>query len=89
MIQNVKQKLDSLIYSDFEKHVAAFLSIVGELANYDSDISETEKTSKVLRSLPPSFAPLAMVSSLQDLTFDKVVNAVQAKIAQRSNHNNP
>ena len=88
VVQNIKQKLDTLIFKDngnWEKHVASFLATIGELATYDAELSESEKTSKLIRSLPSSFAPLAMAFSLQDLNFDKIVNAVQTEIARRAN----
>lgn len=88
VIQNQKQKLKSLIFKDdgnFDKHVASFLTVIGELATYDVELSESEQTSKLLRSLPPSFVSLAMVSSLQQFDFDTLVNAVQAELARRSN----
>lgn len=68
---------------NFEKHIAFFLSIVGKLAKYDTGIPEPEKTSEILRSLPPSFASLGIVSGLDELSFEKMVNDVQAELARR------
>lgn len=92
VIQNLKQKLDSLIFKEggnFEMHVVFFLSIGGKLAKYDTEISEPEKTSEMLRSLPPSFALLAIVSCLHELSFEKVVKVDQAELSRRSNLHNP
>lgn len=66
-------------------HVAFFLSIVEEPATYHTDISETEETSKMSRSLPPSFDPLAIVSSNHEISFEKVVKVVKTELARRSN----
>ena len=91
VVQNIKQKLDTLIFKDngnWDKHVASFLTTIGELAKYDAELSESEKTSKLIRSLTSSFAPLAMVSSQQDLNFDKIFNAVRTEIARRANLHN-
>ena len=91
VVQNIKQKLDTIIFKDngnWDKHVASFLTTIGELATFDAELSESEKIFKLIRFLPSSFAPLAMVSSLKDFNFDMVVNAVQAEIARRSNHHN-
>jgi len=91
-IQNLKNRLDALLYvdgKDWNAHVTKFLTIIGELATFDAELSPTDQTSKLLRSLPPSFSPLAMVSDLTEITFDKLVSAVQLEIARRSNPNNP
>jgi len=91
-IQNLKNLLDSLLYvdgKDWNAHVTKFLTITGELATFNAELSPTDQTSKLLRSLPPSFSPLAMVSDLTEIKFDKLVSAVQSEIARRSNPNNP
>ena len=91
MVQNIKQRLGILIFKEngnWDKHVASFLTTVVELPTYDAELSESEKTSKLIPSLPSSFAPLAMVSSLQDLNIEKFVNAVQAEVAWRCGPHN-
>lgn len=43
VIQNLKNTLDSLIFRDgssFEKHLAAFMTVIGELLSYEADLSE-------------------------------------------------
>ena len=91
-VQNLRQKLDSLVFEDNKswiEHVSSFLRICEELATYDVELTETEKTSKLIRSLPSSFSPLAMVSTMTTTTFEKVVSAVEAEISRRSNPKNP
>ena len=91
-IQNLKQKLDSLIYkegADWNSHVSAFLTICMQLAAFDVELSEEDRASKLIRSLPESFSPIAMFCSLTDSNFDKIVSAVQSEIARRSNPHNP
>lgn len=56
---------------------------------FDAGVSEEDKTSKLLRSLPALFAPLAILSSTQKLSFNRVITAEQAKIARRSIPNTP
>jgi len=69
-------------------HVTKFLTIVGEFSTYDEDMPEKEKVSRLIRSLPHSFNPLAMVSTLMDTGFDNIVSAVQAALARHSNPHN-
>ena len=90
-VQNLRQKLDSIVFDeskDWNSHVSSFLTICEELATYDAEVTETEKTSKLIRSLPASFSPLAMISTITSTTFEKVVNAVEAELSRRANPNN-
>jgi len=87
-IQNIKNTLDALQFldgNDWNAHVTKFMTMVGELATYDEELSEKEKVSKLLRSLPNSFSPLAMVSHISSISLDGLINAVQAEISRRSN----
>eukprot|EP00737_Agarophyton_chilense_P002448 gb/GEZJ01002792.1/.p3 GENE.gb/GEZJ01002792.1/~~gb/GEZJ01002792.1/.p3 ORF type:complete len:141 (-),score=18.24 gb/GEZJ01002792.1/:87-509(-) len=82
--------MDTLLYNDNEdwnKHESKFVEIVGEQATFDKKISEKEKVSKLFRSLPISFAPLAMKSNLTDSGFDSIFNAVEAEVVRRKNPN--
>jgi len=68
-VQNIKNQLDALLYADgqdWNKHETSFMKLIGELATYDEEFSGKEKLSKLLRSLPESFATLAMVTHLSE-----------------------
>ena len=87
-VQNLKNELDALIYkdgADWNTHVPSFLVTAGKFAAFEVELTEKDKVSRLLRSLPASFSPLAMVSHLADASFNKIVNAVQAEIPRRSN----
>lgn len=91
-IQNLHQRLDALVYDekkDWNDHISTFLSICGELATYDAELSDADKVSKLIRSLPPSFSALAMVSHLTSTSFDNVKIAVAAELERRANPHNP
>ena len=91
-VQNLKNELDALIYkdgADWNAHVTSFLSVAGKLAAFDVELTEKDKVSRLIRSLPTSFSPLAMVSHLTDASFNNIVTAVEAEIARRSNPHNP
>lgn len=85
-VAKLQAKLESLIFKegeDWDKHVSKFLSIIDELAAQDQTLSNSEKVTKILRTLPESFASLAMASSLNQNTFEEIVNAVQANIERK------
>jgi len=65
--------------------VERFLEIVSRLATFDEEISEKEKTSKLLRTLLDSFAPIAMVAQKVDMDFEKLLISVHAEIAREKN----
>ena len=90
-IQNLVHQLDNLLYKDgqdWDEHLSSFMTILGQLAAYNQELNEKEKTSKLIRSLPTSFAPIAMVATLLE-SFDKVESAVRAEVDRRKNPNNP
>lgn len=85
-IANLQQRLDNLSFDEtkkFDTHVSDFLSIVDELSSLDQTIQESEKVTKLIRSLPPSFDALAMATSVNALNFDELVIAVHANIERR------
>ena len=91
-VQNLKNELDALVYkdgADWNTNVTSFLATAGKLASFDVELTEKDKVSRFIRSLPVSFSPLAMVPHLTDAFFNNIVNAVQAEIARRSNPHNP
>ncbi len=64
-ILNLKQELDSLVFDEkknFVVHVNTFVAICDELSSYGEEIDAKEKSSKLMRSLPPSLSELAMVT---------------------------
>ncbi len=90
-IQNLRHQLDSLLYKDganWDKHFSKFLNILAQLASLYEEFNEKEKTSTLIRSLPQSFAPIAMVASFFD-SFEKVEQAVRAEVRRRKNPLNP
>lgn len=90
-IANLHQKLDNLMYDEstnFDKHISNFLSIIDELASLDQLIQESDKATKLIRSLPPSFDALAMATSVNKLNFDELVTAIHANIERRRKSSN-
>ncbi len=84
-ILNLKQELESLMFDekkDFAEHVNKFVAICDELSSYGEEIDEKDKSSKLIRSLPASFAALAMVTSVTETPFDKIAEAVKAELAR-------
>ncbi len=45
--------------NDFAAHVNKFVAIYDELSSYGEEIDAKHKSSKLIRSLPPSFSALA------------------------------
>ena len=72
---------------DWDEHFSKFMNILAQLAPLDEEVSEKEKTSKLIRSLPESFAPTAMIASLLE-TLEKVEQAVRAEVDRRNNPHN-
>lgn len=73
-IFNLGQELENLqfdVTQSWEMHTVKFPNIFGKLASYDSSIKEEDKDSKPLRTLPESFAPLAMVAQTGDIPLEK------------------
>ncbi len=69
-------------------HVNKFIAICEELSSYGEEIYEKHKSSKLISSIPPLFSALAMVISVTETTFDKIVEAVKAEFARSANLNN-
>jgi len=82
----LRMNFESLRFDEngsWEKHLDSFHEILGKLASYDSQVKEEDKASKLLRTLPKSFAPLAMVAETSDLSLDRVVIAVEGELSRR------
>lgn len=58
-----------------------FHETLGMIFSLGKNISDDKKKSKLSRTLPESFAPLAMVSS--KMKHDEFMNATQTEIARR------
>lgn len=87
-IANFQAKLESLSFKEgeeWENHISLFLSMLDELAAQYQVMDDSEKVTKLLRTLPASFNALAMASTLTTTTFDELFSAVQANIGRRKN----
>lgn len=85
---NLVQELETLEFKDgssWEEHLNKFHLILGKLAALDKPVPTDEKSSKLIRTLPKHFAPLAMVSS--KMTFEELVNAIQTEVSRRKSRN--
>lgn len=85
-IANLHVKLETMQFEenkDWDKHISSFLNIVDELASLNQEISETEKVTKLFRTLPATFDALAMASSLSTRSFEEILNAVSANIERK------
>ena len=65
------------------KHVETFHRLVEKFSSYKKPTSEEEKASKLIRTLPDRFAPIAMVAETSNLSFHRIVASVQAEISRR------
>lgn len=82
-VRNLQAKLEATTFKegqDWEKNVSKLLSILDEPAPRNTNMTDAEKITKLLQTLPPSFGALAMASSQSEQTFDQIFNAVQADI---------
>ena len=61
----------------------SFTDILGKLPTYDDEMPDDEKASKLIRTLPNSFAPLAMIQTVESIDVKRLVTVVQSKLARR------
>ena len=90
-VQNLKHRLDTLLYSDgadWDEHFSKFMATLSQRASLGEEFSEKEKNSRLIRSLPKSFSAIAMVASFLD-SFEKVEQAIRAAVDKRKNPHNP
>lgn len=59
-----------------------FRGIIDEYVAFDQTVSEEGKAAKLIRSLPLSFEPLGIVSSMIIMIFDDLIRTVHAEIAR-------
>lgn len=77
--QKIRNRMDTLFFDEnqgLHRLVSQFSGISGEFAIYDEKISEREKTSKLIRSLPPSFTALYMVYTISNASSEDILNAI-------------
>lgn len=81
---NLQRKLESLSKNeaeDFDKHLTYFHTIINMLGAAGTAVTDSERTSKLLRKLPESFSPLYMIAESTNLAFDKVIDSVERVIS--------
>ena len=81
---NLMQELESLEYKNdgnWETHLNKLHEILGKLASLGKPVPDDQKISKLIRTLPDHFAPLAMIS--WHMNFENFVNAVETEISRR------
>lgn len=67
----------------WEKHIEMFYSLIRRLIKLDKPISESNKTTTLLRTFPEFFAKLAMVWQMNELLLEIVVFTIQGEISRR------
>lgn len=50
-----------------------FIEILGKLSSYGAALKDAEKASKLLQTLPDSFAPLGMVAKVNDISLERII----------------
>lgn len=73
----------------WERFVSLFMIIMDKLGSYDQGISNEEKKTKILWTLPESFKPITMVCSITQISFNDVLDAMNAEIKRQQNVQNP
>lgn len=90
---NLFNRLNSIVFDDtkenWDKFLSKFINIIDELGSYDQGISDEEKKTKLFRTLPESFKPIAMVCNVKQMSFKDVVNAMNTEIERQNNIHNP
>lgn len=80
-IDNPHTNIESISFKDgedFDKHVSKCLSILDKFSEQYQVLSNADKVTKIISTLPESFDSLEMVSLLNENTFKQTVNAGQA-----------
>lgn len=87
---NLQRKLDRPKFreaDDWDHHVENFNVLLGKLASYDAPFSNSEKASKLVKTIPESLAPLALFSEVGNIPYDKLFVTVAREVSHRkSNH---
>lgn len=58
------------------------MDIICDLAVFDQSVSKEETVVRLIRSLPLSFKPLDVVSSMIKNNFDQLISTIYAKVAR-------
>ena len=85
-IINLERQLEELSFDDkgdWQKHINSFHELTGELDSNGSVITSDQKKFKLMRTLPDSLAPIAMIANTTQMDFDGMVDSVQAELARR------
>lgn len=86
-IINLEQDLENVQYKDdgdWTKHLNKFNELLVQIASYSSPVNETDKTKKLMRTQPPSFAPLAMTAEGNNMSFDRVIANIEGGLSRRA-----
>ena len=85
-ILNTERDLEDLKFNDkddWQKHMNAFHQLVGKLAALGSVLSAEDKKFKLMRTLPESLDPIAMIANSSQMDFDGMISSVQAELSRR------
>lgn len=86
----------------WDNHVSDMMEIFDDLVSYDLWSYEPRSSkavtclagshgkqfAKLIRSLPQSLEPFAIVSNMASISFDELLNSVHVEIARRESHSN-
>lgn len=78
-VTNIQNRLEKILFDEqktWESHVLEFMAFIDEITSYGQEVSDTEKVTKIIRSLQQSFKPLDMVSTMTNMSLDDIVKAV-------------
>ncbi len=91
-IQNLRNKLSSQLYvegAEREEHMNQFNNIIAQLALQDINVTEAEKKSLIIRSLPKSMSLIStVVSATPTMTMEAIDALVRRDIESEKNPNN-
>jgi len=92
-VQNIRIKLDSLVYvegAEWDSHLNEFNSLIAQLAMQEVSINDATKKSMLIRSLPESLSVISTVASAQPtMTIESLDALVRAELDRKKNPNNP
>lgn len=92
-LQPIFSPISTLLFDDekesWDKFRSNFMNIVDEVGSYDQEISNEQKKKKLLRTLPEAFKPIVMVFNINEMSFNDVVNTINAQKEGQNNVHNP
>ena len=86
-ILNLRQEIDDLHYEggkSWDNHVNKFTELLSNLATNDEELNDNKKASKLLRTLPETFSGFAMITQVQELELERLIQAMHAEISRRA-----